>query len=125
MSNIDCNKVKEICSLITERFENIHIRCFKGFSSPLFLISDAYPGVWLEHVYDSLFYAKLFPDKTFVAESTVDTFIAKQKPDGQLPCYIIDPAKSDSFGDKFLGYGQIQECVSFPGLIKYKNVRYE
>ena len=115
MNKIDENKVREICALITERFENIHIRCFSGFSSPLFLISDAYPGVWLEHVYDSVFYAKMFPEKVFVAESTIDTFIANQKPNGQLPCYIIDPARI-SPDIQLLGYSQIQECVSFPAL---------
>lgn len=26
-----------------------NIGCFKGHSKPLFLISEEYPGVWLEH----------------------------------------------------------------------------
>lgn len=31
----------------------MHIACFLGMEKPLFLLSEQYPGLWLEHVYDS------------------------------------------------------------------------
>ena len=37
-----------------------HIGKLNGADKDIFLIGEAYPGVWLEHVYDSVMYAKLF-----------------------------------------------------------------
>ena len=54
-------KELDICKAIKSRLENEHIRCFKDVSDPLLLISTQYSGLWLEHVYDSVFYAKLDP----------------------------------------------------------------
>lgn len=48
---------------------------------PLFLISERYPGVWLEHVYDSVFYAMLDPTKLYLAENTLNLFIDNQRTD--------------------------------------------
>ena len=83
---------------------------------PLLLISLEYPGVWLEHVYDSVFYAMLDKTKLCLAENTVDLFISHQTEDGQLPCYVLDTAKSEGFPGQAVGYSQIQECVSFAKL---------
>jgi hypothetical protein len=33
-----------------QRIESVHIKSFPGQAGPLFLISTAYPGVWMEHV---------------------------------------------------------------------------
>ena len=42
-----------------ENIEKKHVGKLNGSEKELFLIGEAYPGVWLEHVYDSVMYAKL------------------------------------------------------------------
>ena len=77
-----------------DRIKTKNIGCFKGYDKPLFLISDEYPGVWLEHAYDSVFFAKLEPQYTVIAKNVLKLFLDRQKSDGQLPCFIIDRNKS-------------------------------
>ena len=107
-------KINAIGEEIKKRLYGVHIDCFEGMDKPLFLISEAYPGIWLEHVYDSVFLAKNDPSMLYLAENTVSLFIDHQKEDGQLPCLVLD-AKRRKFG-KLIGYNQIQECVSFARL---------
>ena len=107
------NLVVQYCDEIKNRIENIHIACFQGMDKPLFLISDNYPGVWLEHVYDSVFYAKMYPNRAEIAVNTIDTFLSYQLPSGQFPCYIWNADKLPLPKEKLIGYGHIQECVSF------------
>ena len=52
-------KIKQYYNLALRRIKEKHINCFKGHIKPVFLISDTYPGVWLEHAYDSVFFAKM------------------------------------------------------------------
>lgn len=94
-----------------EQITHKNIGCFKGYSKPLFLISEKYPGVWLEHAYDSVFFAKLEPEYTNIAKNVLSLFLDNQKENGQLPCYIIDRNKNTDMPE--YGYSQIQECVSF------------
>ena len=94
-----------------DRIKTKNIGCFKDYDKPLFLISDEYPGVWLEHAYDSVFFAKLEPQYADIAKNVLKLFLDRQKPDGQLPCFIIDRNKNTSMPQ--YGYSQIQECVSF------------
>ena len=107
--------VARICEEVRDRLEHQHIGCFEGMEKPLFLISQQYPGVWLEHVYDSVFYALRNPSKVHLAENTLELFIDRQKEDGQLPCFVLNPPKAKAYGNP-VGYGQIQECVSFAKL---------
>lgn len=109
-------KINEIYNLTLDRIKDVHIGCFKNMEKPLFLISDTYPGIWLEHVYDSVLWAKLYPSYIDIAINTVNIFIDNQKEDGQLPCYIWDAAKFENPPEELIGYGQIQECVSFSQL---------
>ena len=78
-------KSTEICKEIIKRFEEKHMSLISGYEKPLLLISAEYPGLWLEHVYDSVFYATLDKDKLYLAESATEIFMRYQKPDGQLP----------------------------------------
>ena len=64
-------KVTRICREVQRRLEEEHIGCFEGMDQPLFLISNQYPGVWLEHVYDSVFHAMQDPSKLYLAENTL------------------------------------------------------
>ena len=92
---------------VIHRIKRHHIKCINNMNKPLILISSAYPGVWLEHVYDSIMYAYLFKDNE-IAINTINAFINLQKEDGQYPCFIK--------ANNSIGYSQIQECVSFAWL---------
>ncbi len=106
---------ENICAAIKKRLETEHIGCFEGMDRPLLLISTTYPGIWLEHVFDSVFYAMQDPSKLYLAENTVDLFISNQKPDGQIPCFVLDKKRAQGRPNT-IGYSQIQECVSFAKL---------
>ena len=58
---INKDKVKVIYDEVMKKIMDVHIACFKDMDKPLFLISEQYPGLWMEHVYDSVFFAKLEP----------------------------------------------------------------
>ncbi len=108
----------KISKQIKERLENVHIGCFDGTDKPVILISEAYPGIWLEHVNDAVVYAMMDKTKIRLAENTIELFIAKQKEDGQLPCYILDKKRADreKGWTTLIGYSQVQECTSFARL---------
>ena len=72
-------KIREYYEAVQKRIKEKHINCFKGHEKPVFLISDTYPGVWLEHAYDSLFYAKLDGKYLDIAKNTLNLFLDKQK----------------------------------------------
>ena len=42
-----------------QRISQFHVRTFEGQPGPILLISTAYPGVWLEHAFDAICYARL------------------------------------------------------------------
>ncbi len=101
-------QIPEICSAIYERIASHHIRPLAG--KKLFVISSQYNGLWLEHVYDAVMFAKM--DKAYLplAKDTIEVFIEHQK-DGQYPFRI---AEMD--GVLSVEYSQVQECVSFLSL---------
>ena len=107
-------KIKEYYNLALNRIKDKHINCFKGHEKPVFLISDTYPGVWLEHAYDSVFFAKMDKNYLEIAKNTLNLFLDNQKENGQLPCFVIDMNKGPNWPE--FGYSQIQECVSFTRL---------
>lgn len=110
-------QIKHICREVEARLKEKHIGCFAGMDTPLFLISDTYPGVWLEHVYDAVFYAKGDRANLPLAENTIRLFLSRQTKEGQFPCYIWNSAKLPHIPtEQLTGYGQIQECVSFARL---------
>ncbi len=95
--------IQQCCCRILERIRAVHLRNIANSDGPVFYISDTYPGVWMEHVYDSIVWADLSGENE-IAKNYVKLFIDNQKPDGQLPCYVWHNKT---------GYSQIQECVSF------------
>ncbi len=110
-------QVKVCYDAVLERIRTLHVKTFQGHPTPLFLISNAYPGVWLEHVYDAISYAHFDPAMAPLAQSQVELFLNNQKPDGQLPCFVLDGSNPNvkAYG-RLIGYGQLQECVSFARL---------
>lgn len=107
-------KINEYYNLALKRIKEKHISCFKGHEKPVFLISETYPGVWLEHAYDSVFFAKMDKNYMDIAKNTLNLFLDNQKENGQLPCFVIDMNKGPNWPE--FGYSQIQECVSFARL---------
>ena len=108
------SKINKYCAEVFQRITEKHIDCFKGMQQPLFLISTQYPGLWMEHVYDSVFLARLDPRFIHIAENAVNLFIDKQRHNGQLPFRIMDGNKTNlDPDDESVLYTQIQECVSF------------
>ena len=107
------DRVKIIYDDIIDHIETKNICCFSGREKPLFLISEEYPGVWMEHIYDSVIYARLDPAKSELPKTTLLSFIELQREDGHLPFAIFDPARLNGLTS---GYSQIQECVSFAAL---------
>lgn len=107
-------RIKECKTTVLNRIKDYHINCFKGHKEPVFLISNTYPGVWLEHVYDSIIFAKMNNEYLYIAKNTLNLFMDNQKENGQLPCFVIDRNKNTTMPE--YGYSQIQECVSFAGL---------
>ena len=96
-----------------DRIQNVHIKSFPGQAGPLFLISTAYPGVWMEHVYDGIKYAELEPEAgKAVAKNQTLLFIRNQKEDGRLPFNVLDQSVVTKGYRRAVGYSQIQECVS-------------
>lgn len=120
MTEQERDRVRIICDKISQRIEEKHIGCFYGSDAPLFFISTEYPGLWLEHVYDAVFYAKLsgklLPERLAIAKNTIQFFMDNQTAEGQYPCYYRDPARAVNWQGEFMGYSHIQECVSFPAL---------
>ncbi len=105
-------QTEQIEKEILNRFKE-HIKCFGGMENPLLLISEQYNGLWLEHVYDSVFYAMLDRSKLYLAENATELFMSLQKPDGQLPYVVKEETSEDGSTATAVGYSQIQECVSF------------
>ena len=105
MTDLDTARVREIARIAEDRIRNVHIGLFQGTDKPLFLISETYPGIWMEHVYDSVFYASRRPEYLYLAENTVNLFMDRQSEEGQLPFAVMRSGSTR--------YAQIQECVSF------------
>ena len=72
-------KIKQNYEAALDRIKTRHIGCFKGHEKPVFLISETYPGVWLEHAYDSVFFAKLDGSYLEIAKNTLELFLDNQK----------------------------------------------
>ena len=95
--------LKKQKDIILDRIHSHHLRPWHGSEGNIFFISDQYPGVWLEHLYDGVSWADYCPEHHEVSRNQVRLFLKWQKPDGQLPCYIWASE---------VGYGWTQECVS-------------
>ena len=100
---MEIRRIQENCRIALKRLETMHIKPFADADGPVVYISDTYPGVWLEHVYDGLVWAQLTGDYA-PARNYIKLFIDHQSDEGQLPCYV--------WANR-IGYTQIQECVSF------------
>ena len=78
-------KIKALCQEITERLETVHLRPLPGETDPVLMISDRYCGVWLEHVYDGVFYGEMDPAKGEIAKTPCACFFPIRKKTGSFP----------------------------------------
>lgn len=102
-----------------QRISQFHVRTFEGQPGPILLISTAYPGVWLEHAFDAICYARLESDSALarsVALGQLRLFLRNQLPNGRLPFNVMDASimRQRGYGELAeVNYRQIQECVAF------------
>ena len=90
-----------------------HIRTVPAHNGRLFLVSTAYPGYWMEHLYDPIVWAKLFPAEKDIAISQMRLFLGNQREDGMLPSYILDnDFMRELPPDVFKAYTGLDECPS-------------
>ena len=117
----DSAQIREKYDLALKRIRDFHLRKIGDNEAPVFLISTAYPGVWLEHAFDGLCYGQLFrddPEARRVAKNQMLLFIRNQRSDGHIPYNVLD----HSIGNKnfansaAVGFRQLQECVSLGSL---------
>ncbi len=52
-------QIKEKTALALDRITSVHLRPIGNSPGNVFLISTAYPGVWMEHAFDALCWACL------------------------------------------------------------------
>ena len=55
-------RIRALKEEVIKHIEENNVRNFPGCEGKLFLISTAYPGVWLEHAYDAVSYANYTPE---------------------------------------------------------------
>lgn len=110
-------KVREMYERARNRIEQFHLRRIDKDHGPVILISTQYPGAWMEHTFDAVCYARLFPEDPRALEvlrSQISLFLDFQREDGRLPFNIMDEELAAHWvGLGHVNYNQIQECVSF------------
>lgn len=90
-----------------------HIRTTPAHDGRLFLVSTAYPGYWLEHLYDPIAWARLFPEEKDIAASQMRLFLGNQREDGMLPSYVLDNEFMRELPPRiFKAYTGLEECPS-------------
>lgn len=100
-----------------------HIRSNSAHDGRLFFISTAYPGYWLEHLYDPIAWAKLFPEDTDIAISQSRLFLNHQRQDGMIPSYILDNDMINTLPQAAKAYTGSEQCP--PGLTVYHRLIQE
>ena len=107
--------IREKAREAEEYLLSVNFKTFYGCpqDEPLLLISTQYPGVWLEHAWDSVFFGRLFPEKRYVGRNMVELFLRHQSAEGQFPLAVLDrPDPKDPSKPEIFDF-QIQEVVSF------------
>ena len=113
-----------------QRIREKHFRVTDQHEGRLFLISTTYPGYWLEHLFDSIAWARLFPEDRDLPASQMRLFLENQREDGKIPTCILDndlmntiPGLAKAYTGKDMAppglsvrYTQLQECVSVASL---------
>lgn len=75
---------------------------FECYKNPILTTGKGYPGIWLEHNHDSLFYVDINPE---VAKNSHRIFYDFQAEDGLFPAYICKWPHEEAY---HIGYGHMQ-----------------
>lgn len=106
--------VRACCRAALNRIRTKHIKEFPGASGTVFLISDAYPGVWMEHTYDALAWVALDASDKAIAIRQTRLFLDRQSEEGQFPFRFVDISNPHWNGQpQPRNMNHMQECVSF------------
>lgn len=89
---------KEVLKRLEENV--ISLECYKN--RPVLSTGKGYPGIWLEHNHDSLFYADINPE---AAKNSHRIFYDFQSEDGLFPAYICKWEHEEAYR---IGYGHLQ-----------------
>lgn len=117
MKEPSLSAVRAACRAALDRIHTMHIKEFPGAVGTVFLISNAYPGVWMEHTYDALAWVDLDPSDPGIAIRQTRLFLDRQAENGQLPFRFMDMSNPGMAGqEQPLNMNQIQECVAFSRL---------
>ena len=100
--------VNGVCAAVRERLEQENIGYIEGVKRPLLKISNRYQGLWMEHLYDAVLYAKMDGSKLYLAENAIYEFVERQRESGQFPLAMTSTGT---------GYTHIQEVVSFGKIV--------
>lgn len=116
--------------MIRKRIREKHLRVSNCHDGRLFLISTVYPGYWLEHMFDSIMWARLHPEDADIPVSQLRLFLENQREDGKIPTCVLDNDLMNSVPGLAKAYTgqdvcppgftvrhkQLQECVSIARL---------
>ncbi|MBQ4136981.1 MAG: hypothetical protein IJD67_02620 [Clostridia bacterium] len=75
---------------------------FECYQKPVLTTGKGYPGIWLEHNHDSLFFADISPE---IAMNSHRIFYDFQAEDGLFPAYICKWPHQEAYR---IGYGHMQ-----------------
>lgn len=75
---------------------------FECYNKPVLTTGKGYPGIWLEHNHDSLFYADINPE---IAKNSHRIFYDFQAEDGLFPAYVCKWQHEEAYR---IGYGHMQ-----------------
>ena len=101
-------KILDNSKQIADRLKKFNIvDCFNN-GKDILRISETYNGLWLEHAFDAVVFAELFPELNHISINQIQTFLSLQLEDGHIPFMV---GLND--GKPIAKYSQIQECYSF------------
>lgn len=107
---------KDIIARIPEIREALKKNChtFESFpAGPVLKVGDGYPGIWLEHNQDNLFFADIDPE---IAWRSQEMFMHFQREDGLLPFMSAVKPLDECIGfpdHNYVGYWHVQTVYPF------------
>ncbi len=114
MKEPSLSAVRAASRAAVERIRTYHIKEFPGAAGTVFLISNAYPGAWMEHTYDALAWVNLDPSDPGIALRQTKLFLDRQSEAGQFPFRFVDISNPNWGGQpQPRNMNHMQECVSF------------
>ncbi len=109
---LNVNEVSKVYREGEKMLFNEHYIPFRNTDRHVVRISDWYSVSVLEHLYDAIMMAKLYPEYKQVAEDTARIYFDNQRPNGQYPYAFVNEYHPEKTDAELAKYDHIQECVS-------------